>query len=240
MSIEFKNKTIVISGAGGALGSAVVRRFAAEGAQLALVGRDAEPIRAVIAPLNLPEENVLIGAIELTDGAAVAEFVAQAAAKFGKLDVLAAIAGGFTYSGPLVRANLADFDAMFSANLKTALYLCAEVAKQMTKTETRGRIITIGSQAALHGDADISAYAASKAALLRLTESLAAELRPNHITVNAILPGIIDTPANRKAMSNPDFAEWVTPEALADVIAFLASDAARAVSGISIPVSGGN
>ena len=190
---ELENKTVVISGAGGALGSAVVRRFAAEGAKLALVGRDAEPIRAVVAPLNLPEENVFICAADLTDGAAVAEFVAQAAAKFGELDALAAIAGGFTYSGPLIRANLADFDAMFSANLKTALYLCAEVAKRMTETETPGRIITIGSQAALRGEADMAPYAASKAALLRLTESLAAELKPNRITVNAILPGIIDT-----------------------------------------------
>ena len=237
---ELKNKTALIGGAGGALGSAVVRRFAVEGTRLALVGRDLEPLREVVAPLNLLEENVLLGAIDLTDGAAVADFVAQAVAKFGTLDILAAIAGGFTYSGPLIRADLADFDRMFSANLKTALYLCAEVAKKMTEAKTAGRIVTIGSQAALKGEADMAAYAASKAALLRLTESLAAELKPNRITVNAILPGVIDTPANRRAMPDPDFAEWVAPEAIADVIAFLASDAARAVSGASIPVAGGN
>jgi NAD(P)-dependent dehydrogenase (short-subunit alcohol dehydrogenase family) len=134
-------------------------------------------------------------------------------------------------------ADPADWDFLFSANVRTTLLCCRSVIPQMLKQKS-GRIINVSSREGLEAHAGFAAYSASKSAVLRLTESLAAELKASDINVNCIMPSVIDTPQNRAAMPNADFSKWVAPEAIADVIAFLASDAARAVTGAAVPVYG--
>jgi NAD(P)-dependent dehydrogenase (short-subunit alcohol dehydrogenase family) len=235
---ELNGKVAVISGAGGALGRAVVRRLYTENLRLALIDQNEEALHSVVTALGLDETRVLLGAVDLTQKAAVDAFVGKVAATFGALDILVNIAGGFTFSGPVQEMNLDDLDRMFAVNVKTAFTLSAAAAKQMVGAGTKGRIINVGARAALIGAAGIAAYCASKSAVLRLTESMAAELLGNGITVNAVLPSTMDTPANRTSMPNADFSRWVATDSVADVIAFLASDASRDISGASIPVYG--
>jgi NAD(P)-dependent dehydrogenase (short-subunit alcohol dehydrogenase family) len=238
MYTELDGKVAVISGAGGALGRAVVRRLYTENLRLALIDQNEEALRSVVTALGLEETKVLLGAVDLTQRAAVDAFVGKVAAAFGALDILVNIAGGFTFSGPVQEMNLDDLDAMFAVNVKTAFTLSAAAAKQMVGAGAKGRIINVGARAGLMGAAGMAAYSASKAAVLRLTESMAAELLDRGVTVNAVLPSTMDTPANRKAMPNADFSRWVSTDSMADVIAFLASDASRDISGASIPVYG--
>jgi len=133
--------------------------------------------------------------------------------------------------------DLADWDFLFEVNLRTTLLCCRAVVPQMLR-QGSGRIVNVASRDGLHGGAGYSAYSASKSAVLRLTESLAAELKQSNINVNCIMPGTIDTPQNRSAMPNSDFSKWVVPEAIADVILFLISDSARAITGAALPVYG--
>jgi NAD(P)-dependent dehydrogenase (short-subunit alcohol dehydrogenase family) len=235
---ELNGKVAVISGAGGALGRAVVRRLYTENLRLALIDQHEEALRSVVTALGLEETRVLLGAVDLTQKAATDAFVGKAAAAFGAPDILVNIAGGFTFSGPVQEMDLDDLDKMFAVNVKTVFTLSAAAARQMVAAGTKGRIINVGARAALSGAAGIAAYCASKSAVLRLTESMAAELLEKGITVNAVLPSTMDTPANRKSMPNADFSTWVSTDSMADVIAFLASDASRDISGASIPVYG--
>src|SRR5262249_51907330 len=145
--------------------------------------------------------------------------------------------GGWRGGKPAHETDLADWDFLFSTNLRTTLFCCRAVIPQMLK-QSSGRIINVASRDALKGSAGYSAYSASKSAVLRLTESLADELKASNINVNCIMPGTIDTPQNRAAMPNADHSKWVEPAALAEVIAFLAGDGARAVTGAAIPVFG--
>lgn len=235
---ELNDKVAVISGAGGSLGRAVVRRLRAEGARLALIDRNEEALKQFVQELGLSEETALVGAIDLTRKADVDTFVASTIETFGQADILVNIAGAFTFSGPVFRMKPDDLDAMVSVNVKTAFLLGAAVAARMVEKSAKGRIINIAARAGLAGSSGIAAYSAAKAAVLRLTESMAQELLEYGITVNVVLPSTIDTPPNRKAMPEADFSKWVTPDSIADVIAFLVSDSARDISGASIPVFG--
>ncbi len=238
MYSELNDKVAVISGAGGNLGTAVVRRLHAEGIRLALIDRNEAALQRLIAEVGLEPASLVTGAVDLTQQPDVDAFVERAATTFGEIDILVNTAGGFVFSGPVHEMNAEDLDALFTTNAKTAFLLSAAAARQMIAHKTPGRIINIAARAGLTGAAGIAAYSASKAAVLRLTESMAAELRDNGITVNAVLPSTIDTPANRKAMPDADPSQWVTPDSLADVIAFLASNGARDISGAAIPVYG--
>lgn len=235
---ELKSKVAIISGAGGALGRVVAQRLHYAGAKLALIDRNEEGLRKIVQEHGIPDGELLLGAVDLTQPAEITNFLEQVVAKFGQVDVLVNVAGGFVYSGAVHEMKLEDWDAMLTVNAKTAFLLSAATAKQMVAQGKGGRIVMVGARAALKGDAGMSAYCASKAAVLRLTESMAAELLEHHVTVNAVLPSTIDTPANRKSMPDADFEKWVKPESLADVIAFLASEAARDISGAAIPVYG--
>jgi len=156
--------------------------------------------------------------------------------RFGGIDVLVNVAGGFRWE--LVEGGqLETWDEMYAMNLRTAV-VSSRAALPALLERGRGRIVNVGAGAALRATAGMGAYAASKSGVERLTEALAAELKDRGITVNAVLPGTIDTPRNRADMPDADFARWVAPEAIADVIVFLASDAARAVTGAAIPVFG--
>jgi NAD(P)-dependent dehydrogenase (short-subunit alcohol dehydrogenase family) len=156
--------------------------------------------------------------------------------RFGGIDALVNVAGGFRWE--LLRdGEVETWDELYAINLRTAVVACKAALPALLE-RGRGRIINVGAGAAARAAAGMGAYAASKSGVERLTESLAAELRDRGVTVNAVLPGIIDTPRNRADMPDADFARWVAPEAIADVIVFLASDAARAVTGAAVPVFG--
>jgi NAD(P)-dependent dehydrogenase (short-subunit alcohol dehydrogenase family) len=225
-------KRVVITGAVGALGSAVAQAFASAGARLALIDRAADPKDLL---KTLGGQHSFKGGVDLSDPAQAQSALDAAAGALGGVDVLVNIAGAFRWE-TLAAGKLETWDFLYSVNLKTAVCACKAVLPHLSSQH--GRIINIGANAAAKAGAGMGAYAASKAGVAKLTEALAEELKDQGITVNAVLPSIIDTPANRADMPNADFTRWVAPAALADVILFLASDAARAVTGALIPVSG--
>lgn len=235
---ELEGKVAVISGAGGNLGGAVVRRLRAENVRVVLIDANAAALEKVSRENGLTAETGLTGVVDLTQKAEVEAFVEKAAATFGPPDILVNIAGGFRSGGPVHEMDESAWDFLLTLNAKTAFLLSAAVARRMVAGSVKGRIINTSARAGLSGVPGLSAYSASKSAVLRLTESMAAELLDLGITVNAVLPSTLDTPQNRQAMPDADFSKWVAPESLAGVIAFLASDAARDISGAAIPVYG--
>ncbi len=226
-------RVVLITGAFGVLGAAVARRFAGEGARVVLLDRAPVP---EWARRDFAAPHLLVGEIDLADQAAAAQAVQRAVQVTGGLDVLVNVAGGFQWQ-LLGEGELAVWDEMFAMNLKTAVVACRGALPHLIARGS-GRIINVGAGAAGRAAAGMGAYTASKAGVERLTEALAEELKDRLINVNAVLPGTLDTPRNRKDMPQADFKRWVQPEALADVIAFLASDGARAVTGAAIRVFG--
>ena len=226
-------KRVVITGAAGALGVAVAHAFAAAGAQLALIDRAADS-KDLIKTLGPP--HFFLGGIDLTDAAQAQSAIDTVASRFGGVDVLVNIAGGFRWE-TIADGKLETWDFLYAINLKSAVCTCKAALPHML-AQQGGRIINIGAGAAAKAGMGMGAYAASKAGVARLTEALAEELKDKGVNVNAVLPSIIDTAVNRADMPTADFSRWVQPAALADVIVFLASDAARAITGALIPVSG--
>ena len=217
----------MLTGASGNLGRAVAAAFAERGANLVLLDRRAGASDATHLPL----------AVDLLDAQAVQAAVDQAAARFGRIDVLCNIAGGFRMGSPVHETSAEDWDFLLDLNARTVLNMARAVVPRMLAAGG-GKIVNIGAYAAQKGAAQMGAYIASKSAVIRLTETMAAELRSRNINVNCVLPTIIDTPENRAAMPDADPRRWVAPRELAEVIVFLASDAARAIHGAAIPVSG--
>jgi NAD(P)-dependent dehydrogenase (short-subunit alcohol dehydrogenase family) len=232
--LDFTGKTALITGAAGNLGRAVAGAFAARGARLVLLDVDGKRLDAAYPG---ERDDRMTCAVDLLQPEAVAKAVAQAHERFGTLDVLAAIAGGFHMGDPVHKLPAAAWDRMFDLNARTLLNTVSAVVPVMLE-QGRGRIVTVGANAARQGMAEMSAYIAAKSAVIRLTESLSAELRGRGINVNCVMPSIIDTPENRSAMPGADPGNWVAPEKLANVILFLASDEASAVHGASVPVVG--
>jgi len=232
--MNFKGQTVMITGAAGNLGQAVAAAFAVAGANLALLDlNDASLAKVQTAGAG----DVLRQRVDLSDPASIAGAIGAAIARFGRVDALCNLAGGF-HMGEKVHEIPADkWDFMMELNAGSVLRMSGAVVPHMLKAGG-GRIVNIGAYAALSGKAEMAAYVASKSAVIRLTESMAAELRSHNINVNCVLPSIIDTPQNRAAMPKADPKRWVAPEALADVLLFLCSPAARAIHGAAIPVVG--
>jgi NAD(P)-dependent dehydrogenase (short-subunit alcohol dehydrogenase family) len=228
-------KTIVVSGAFGALGRAVVEAAANRGASVAAL--DVAPAAPSGLSERLGPNALLLGGVDLSSAEGAHKAMADVKARFGRIDALINIAGGFR-SEPVETADIATWDRLFALNLKTALN-ASKAALPYLLESGAGRIVNVGAAAAVKAGAGLGAYAASKSAVHRLTESLAEELKNRGVTVNAVLPSIIDTPANRADMPNAVFSRWVAPADLAAVIMFLASDESRAVTGALIPVTGG-
>jgi NAD(P)-dependent dehydrogenase (short-subunit alcohol dehydrogenase family) len=231
-----KAKVVIVTGAAGNLGRAVARAFAAQGARLALVDLKPEALDAARRELP-PGSDTETFPTDLMDAQAVESMAAAVAARFGRVDVLANIAGGFTMGPPLHETPDKDWELMLNLNARTVFYCCRAVIPRLLASGG-GRIVNISARAATRGVGHMGPYCASKAAVITLTESLSDEVRDQGITVNCVLPGTLDTPQNRSAMPDQDHGRWVPLEALADVILFLASDAARAVTGAAIPVYG--
>lgn len=234
---DFSNRIVVITGAAGNLGVVTARAFQAAGASLVLVDRSPDRLLKLFPELANSAQHFLATGVDLGDVAAVERMVTETVNRLGKIDVLVNTAGGYRAGMPLHETPLEEWDFLLNLNAKSVLISCRSVIPTMLK-QGAGKIINIASRAALAGEANAAAYSASKTAVVRLTESMAAELRDNDINVNCLMPGMIDTPPNRQAMPAADFSKWVAPEALADVILFLASDAARAMHGAALPVFG--
>jgi NAD(P)-dependent dehydrogenase (short-subunit alcohol dehydrogenase family) len=229
-----RNRRIVVTGAFGQLGSAVARAFARADAKVALL--DLAPAVPPVLEAEFTQAHLLIRAVDLADMEATRKAMAAAAMRFGGIDVLVNVAGGFRYE-TLLEGGVATWDELYAMNLRTVVVSCKAALPALLES-AHARIVNIGAGAAAKGRAGMGAYTASKAGVQRLTESLADELKDRGITVNAILPGTIDTPRNRSDMPDADFSRWVAPAAIAEVILFLASDAAAAVTGAAIPVTG--
>ena len=233
---SFTGRVAVVTGAAGNLGRAVAQALAAQGASVALVDRDESALNAARSELPAGTESAVFAA-DLLKPDAVADLAARVVDRFGRVDILANIAGGFTMGPPLHETSDHVWDFMHDINARSVFHACRAFVPALLRNPA-GRIVNVSARAALEGKAHMIPYCASKAAVITLTEGLAAELKDAGTTVNCVLPGTLDTPQNRAAMPDQDFGRWVPPAALADVILFLASDAARCVTGAAIPVYG--
>jgi len=235
---QFHEKIVVVAGAAGNLGKAVVRAILkADGIVIGIDHRKdrMEEIFQFTSDKAqfYPRENV-----DVTNTEAVLGLSEEIFSSFGKVDVLVNTVGAFSMDSGVHDFDRKTFQRMMGLNVYSFLNLSKAFVPQMIK-KGYGKVISIGAKASLKGSAKMGAYAASKAALLRLNESLASELKSKNIQVNCILPGTLDTPQNRMNMPNADYSKWVSPDEVADVILFLASPNSDAVSGAAIPVFGG-
>ena len=227
--MSLAGKRIAITGAFGSLGTAVVQAALKSGARVAAIDRADAPPAGV--DLGAAER---FGGVDLSDTAQAQSAIDAATKALGGLDALVNIAGTFRWE-TLADGSPETFDLLYRINLRTAV---AASKAALAHLPDGGRIVNIGAASAFKGNAGVAAYAASKSGVMRFTESLAEELKERGITVNAVLPSIIDTPPNRKDMPKANFDKWVKPAQLADVIVFLLSDQASAITGALIPVTG--
>lgn len=234
VEMSFKDQTVIVTGAAGNLGRAVAAAFARAGANLVLIDLNEDALKSVATK---GAGNVLAQRADLADPASITAAVDAALERFGRIDALCNLAGGFAMGDKAHELSADKWTHMMELNAGTVLRMSQTVVPHMLKAGS-GKIVNIGAFSALSGKAEMSAYIASKSAVIRLTESMALELRGNNINVNCVLPSIIDTPPNRASMPKADPKKWVAPEALADVLMFLCSPAARAIHGAAIPVVG--
>jgi NAD(P)-dependent dehydrogenase (short-subunit alcohol dehydrogenase family) len=232
--MTFDGKVALVTGAAGNLGRAVGAAFHASGASVVVVDVDAGSLKDAY---GASAERRLLLAADLIDQTSIASAVQAAIEKLGKIDVLCNIAGGFTSGPPVHETPAATWQRMFDLNAMSVVNTVKAVVPGMVERKS-GNIINVAAAASVRGQPNMAAYAVAKNAVVRLTESMAAELRSSGICVCCVMPTIIDTPQNRSAMPNADTSQWTPPEAIAEVILFLASDAAMILSGCAIPVAG--
>jgi NAD(P)-dependent dehydrogenase (short-subunit alcohol dehydrogenase family) len=235
----FADRVVVVTGAAGNLGGAVARAFRDAGAKLVLVDRKPDRLARLFPDLADSPHHFLATSVDLADVDSVGGMVSEALSRLGRIDVLINAAGGYRAGTPVHETPLQTWDFMLDLNARTVFIVSSAVVPGMLQ-QGHGKIVNVAARVALQGGRNSGAYSVSKSAVLRLTESMSAELKDKGINVNCVLPGTIDTPQNREAMPKADHSRWVPPEALADVILFLASDAARAVNGAALPVYGGS
>ncbi len=226
--MDHQSPRVIVTGAFGALGCVVADALVQSGARVACVDH-AQP----------PEHSSAlraIGGVDLADADAATGAIAEAVGALGGLDALINIAGGFQWE-TVGEGSLDTWDRLYRLNLRTAV-AASQAALPHLLASGGGRIVNIGANAATRAATGMGAYAASKAGVARLTEAMAEEFKDRGITVNALLPSILDTPANRRDMPDADPARWVTPQQLAGVVRFLLSEPAAAITGALIPVTG--
>jgi NAD(P)-dependent dehydrogenase (short-subunit alcohol dehydrogenase family) len=228
--VNLSGKKIVVTGAFGILGAAVSSAIKSGGGRVACV----DFVQASRAPAEC-SECILIGGVDLSSPTAANQSIQSASSQLGGLDGIVNVAGGFRWQ-KIAEGDLATWDLMFNINVRTALN-ATRAAIPLLRTPG-GRVVNIGAMGAIKAATGMGAYAASKAGVAKLTEALADELKDGGVTVNAVLPSIIDTPVNRADMPTADFGRWVKPEQIADLIVFLLSEQASAITGALIPISG--
>lgn len=228
--MNLSGKVVAVTGSDGALGRAVASTLAGYGAKLALIthAHEAEGV--------LPAGASHYGGVDLTLEPSTQSAMQRIANDAGRLDGLINVAGGFRWE-KMSGGTLASWDAMYKVNLRTAVIACQAALPFLLKSGA-GRIVNVGAMGATKAGLGMGAYAASKAGVAKLTEALADELKDQGVTVNAVLPSTLDTPKNRLDMPQADFTRWVTPAKAAEVVAFLVSDNASAITGALIPLAG--
>lgn len=236
MTAQFSGKVVLVAGGTGGLGRAVSLAFLEKGATVIVTYRNQNEFDAL--KIAAPRGSSLDGeSVDVTDETAVRQFIGGIVSQRGRLDVLVNAVGAYAGGVPLWELESKVFDQMLALNLRTGFVLSRAVVPPMIKQKS-GAIINVASKAAFDHAAGAAAYVASKAAAVAMMDSLAADLKGTGVRVNSILPSIIDTEANRKAMPNADFATWPKPEDIARVILFLCSDDAKLVHGAAVPVYG--
>lgn len=234
---DFNDRVVMVTGAAGNLGQAVARAFQEADATLALVDRAADRLPRLFPELVGDPSHLLATSIDMTVEADVDSAVQMVIERFGRIDVLVNTVGGYRGGTPLHETTLETWDYLLDLNARTVFIACRAVIPHMLE-QGSGRIVSVGARAGVTGSARSSAHGASKSAVIRLTESMASELKRRGVNANCVLPWTIDTPENRAMMPDADHSRWVKPAEIADVILFLASDAARAVHGAAVPVYG--
>ena len=228
---------VIVTGGTGELGQHVTARFHHLGAKVAVPFVSEQELQALNARNPGLVKDVRFLRLDARDPEKVGKFVQTVAESVGTPDVLVNLVGGYAFGPPISEAEWFDFQRMIELNLVPTFNLCQAVLPQMLQ-KGRGKIVNVGARAGLEGSANTAAYSIAKGAVIRFTESLSAEVKHRNINVNCVLPSIIDTTLNRRDMPDADFTHWVAPGDLAEVIVFLASDAARAIHGAAIPVYG--
>ena len=237
MSGKFEGKIVLVAGGTGGLGRAVALAFLEEGAKVVVTYRVQEAFNALEIAAVAKGSNLEGHTVDVTDEAAVRQLVEKIVAKHRGLDVMVNAVGAYAGGTKLWEMETKVFDQMLALNLRAGYALARAVVRAMLKAG-RGSIVNVAAKAAFDHAAGAAAYAASKSAAVALMDSLAADLKGSGVRVNSILPSIIDTAANRRAMPTADFSKWPKPEDIARVILFLCSDEARVVHGAAIPVYG--
>lgn len=235
---DFRDRVALLTGASGALGGVLLARLVDGGARVAALERRPEALaESLAASGRAPSERLTLHAVDFADAERVARAVDEALARHGAIHHVFNVAGAFGSAESVEATSDELWSRLWEANFRTVLQVC-RVAMPLLKRRGEGTIVNVGSRGALRGDAGVAAYSVAKAAVVRLTESLAAEGKAHGVRVNCVLPGTIDTAANREAMPGADPSKWVAPEALVDALLFLASPAARAITGVALPVYG--
>ncbi len=237
MTENLNAKTAIITGATGNLGQSIARLLHESGVRLALIDRGVGRLQELYPGWDDSSQSVFLESIDLTHAADVSRAVMRVVEVFGRIDVIINAAGGYRSGKPLHETTDQDWTFLLDLNAHTVLNVCRAVIPIMLQ-QGSGKIINIAARSGLKGTRQAAAYAVSKSAVLRMTESMSAELKHNGINVNAIIPGTIDTPANRELMPDADFEKWVNPDEISKVIRFLISDDADAIHGALLPVYG--
>lgn len=235
--MRFENRIVLITGATGEFGPSLVRAFAWEGASVAITARHGDEFPAVLEAAGLPDERSLGVAADVTQAGDVKRLVDGVIERFGRIDALVNAAGGYRAGRAVWEMDEPDLDFMFDLNARSAFLVSRAVIPGMLQRGS-GAVVNLGAKAGFQAGKKASGYAISKAAVMRLTESLSLEVRDSGINVNAVVPSIIDTAANRAASPNADHSKWVSPDDLASVILFLCSPEAKAIHGALVPVFG--
>ncbi len=237
MSVKFGGKVVLVAGGTGGLGRAVALAFLAEGAQVVVTYRVKEGFDALKNAAEKNEANLEGHAVDVTHEIAVRQLVEKIVGKYRRLDAMVNTVGGYAGGTKLWDLETKVFDQMLALNLRAGYALSRAVARAMLK-EGHGAIVNVAAKAAFDHAGGAAAYAASKSAAVAMVDSLAADLKGSGVRVNSILPSIIDTETNRKAMPTADFSKWPKPEDIARVILFLCSEDAKVIHGAAIPVYG--
>ena len=239
MNISFSGKVALVAGGTGGLGNAVSLAFLEEGAKVVVTYRKESELATLKSAAGANASALEGQLVDITDELATAKFVTNVVSRHGRLDAVVNAIGGYAGGIKLWDLDTKTLDAMFALNLRSGYVLARAVLPAMLK-QRYGSIVNVAAKAAVDHGAGAAAYAASKAAAVALMDSLAADTKGTGIRANSILPSIIDTPTNRQAMPDADFASWPKPQDIAQVILFLSSDAAKTIHGAAIPVYGAN
>jgi len=231
------NKVIIITGASGNLGPAVSEKVQTAGGKRALIARSESKLRKLYGSNFKKNDQLVLPNVDLTNADQVDQAVKNVINHFGRIDALVHAVGMFKGGKPLHEEALESWEKVFNINFKSTMLTCRAVLPHMLEQDS-GRIVTVASQQGLKGSGKLSAYSTAKGAVVRLTESIAAEITKSNIRINTVVPGIIDTPENRESMPNADFSTWTPPESIAETILFLLSVQSRAISGAAVPVTG--